>query len=58
VVSEYPPEDDLAEVLDNIATIAMAAHRPDVALAWFDKYPDAAAQLVDDRKSLERLRHK
>jgi hypothetical protein len=40
-----------------MASIAIAAKRPDVALAWFDRYPDAAAHLADVRASLERLQH-
>jgi tetratricopeptide (TPR) repeat protein len=49
---------DITDALDSLATIAVAARRPEVALAWFDKYPDAAAPLTDDRAQLERLRHK
>jgi tetratricopeptide (TPR) repeat protein len=48
---------DIAQALRSMASIAIAANRADVALAWFDKYPDAAAQLADVRASLERLQH-
>jgi tetratricopeptide (TPR) repeat protein len=53
-----PPVGEMVEALSSMASVAIAAHRPEVALAWFDKYPDAAAKLTDDRAALERLRHK
>ncbi|MDQ3338731.1 MAG: protein kinase [Myxococcota bacterium] len=42
------------EVLAKLAEIALAAKRPAVALAWFDKWPDAAAGLGEVRAQLER----
>jgi hypothetical protein len=50
-------DSDAAGLLGHMADIAIAAKRPDVALAWFDKYPDAAAHLSEVRTSLERLQH-
>jgi hypothetical protein len=42
------------EILKTLAEIALAAKRPAVALAWFDKLPAASAGLGDLRAKLEK----
>jgi tetratricopeptide (TPR) repeat protein len=44
------------ETLEMVGKIALAAKRPAIALAWFDKLPDASAGLGDLRAKLERAK--
>nr|MBA3398135.1 tetratricopeptide repeat protein [Deltaproteobacteria bacterium] len=41
------------EVLEKLAEIALAAKRPAIALAWFDRWPHATVALGDLRAQLE-----
>jgi tetratricopeptide (TPR) repeat protein len=43
--------DDI-DLLQHLADAAVRAHRPGAALAWFDRMPEAAAQLVALRRQL------
>jgi tRNA A-37 threonylcarbamoyl transferase component Bud32/tetratricopeptide (TPR) repeat protein len=45
-----------AESLAQFANVALAAKRPAIVLAWFDKLPEAAKDLTDLRAKLERAR--
>ena len=53
-----PSRDRTADVetLEKLAEIALAAKRPALALAWFDRLPDAAAHLGEWRAKLERAK--
>jgi tetratricopeptide (TPR) repeat protein len=42
-----------AEVLDHLAAVALRADRPQAAIAWFDRMPEAAKQLTDTRRRLD-----
>jgi tetratricopeptide (TPR) repeat protein len=43
-----------AETLEHFADVALEAHRPEAAIAWFDRMPDAARELPEVRRRLDR----
>jgi hypothetical protein len=38
--------------------VALGARRPEMAIAWFDRMPEAAAQLTEVRRTLDRAAHR
>jgi tetratricopeptide (TPR) repeat protein len=42
------------ELLEHFADVALEAHRPEAAIAWFDRMPEAAREIPDVRRRLDR----
>jgi tetratricopeptide (TPR) repeat protein len=42
------------ETLEHLAEVALEAHRPEAAIAWFDRMPEAAREIPEVRRRLDR----